>query len=130
MLWLVFSHAIFNNSKSITALLRHLWPYSSQNRKNKLPPYPLRIIQTHWLCARAGVNGYAFPPEAPATAYAAFVKEQMRGASAYGELARSSFAEYQTRLNWDVAGRAVRSLLAELLATRQQPQLNAPTPAG
>jgi glycosyltransferase involved in cell wall biosynthesis len=37
----------------------------------------------------------------------------------YRALARSSFAEYQARLNWDVAGRTVKQILDDLILSRR-----------
>jgi glycosyltransferase involved in cell wall biosynthesis len=59
------------------------------------------------------VNGMTFAPEDGAAAYAAFVFDNF-ASPAYAELARSSFNEYLTRLNWNASGRALGKLLAEL----------------
>jgi glycosyltransferase involved in cell wall biosynthesis len=65
---------------------------------------------------RDGVNGQKFPLDAPAEAYARFVRDQFADWPAYRALCRASLHEYQTRLNWDVAGRTVKALFEDVLA--------------
>jgi len=60
---------------------------------------------------RDGVNGKTFPLTAPASEWAAFIRGLFADTAAYERLALSSFAEYESRLNWQVAGRTVQGLL-------------------
>jgi glycosyltransferase involved in cell wall biosynthesis len=60
---------------------------------------------------RNGRNGQLFPPEAKGTVYGEFVKSLMADADAYRTLARSSYQEFRTRLNWTVAGKEIVSVL-------------------
>jgi len=62
---------------------------------------------------RDGINGQLFPPESP-RAIAETAARLFNDRAAYDRLAESSFAEYEARLNWGVAGRAVRQLLESL----------------
>lgn len=62
---------------------------------------------------RPGRNGNLFPVEATGADYAAFILEQMADKQRYRELARGAYAEYQTRLNWAVAGGTARRLIRE-----------------
>ncbi|HEX3358173.1 MAG TPA: glycosyltransferase family 4 protein [Tepidisphaeraceae bacterium] len=62
---------------------------------------------------RDSINGQLFPPE-DAKSIAAFVKQLFGNFDAYARLAESSFEEYQARLNWRIAGQAVRALLESL----------------
>ena len=64
---------------------------------------------------RQGVNGLLFAPD-DADAIAAAVRELVADRAQYENLARSSFEEYESRLNWGVAGRAVKQLLQSLIA--------------
>jgi len=64
---------------------------------------------------RDGINGQTFPRDCDPDQYARHAVELLRDAAQYRRLATSSFAEYQARLNWDVAGRTVRDLLADLV---------------
>jgi glycosyltransferase involved in cell wall biosynthesis len=66
---------------------------------------------------RDGINGYLLAPDADAAAFADAAEGLVRDPAAYASLARSSFEEYRTRLNWAVAGRTVRELLRGLVAT-------------
>lgn len=63
---------------------------------------------------REGLNGQAFAVEASSDAYCAFIWNCMSRDGAYQQLALSAFAEYQSRLNWMVAGQRVRDLLQEV----------------
>jgi glycosyltransferase involved in cell wall biosynthesis len=62
-----------------------------------------------------GRNGKLFPLEAGADAYCAYIEDTLHDAARYRELARSSFQEYATRLNWDAAAAAMRRHMLELL---------------
>jgi glycosyltransferase involved in cell wall biosynthesis len=63
---------------------------------------------------RDGRNGYALPPDADGAEYAAVVAGVVEDRARMLELARSSRAEYDARLNWEVAGRAVVDRLTRL----------------
>ncbi|HTI09303.1 MAG TPA: glycosyltransferase family 4 protein [Puia sp.] len=60
------------------------------------------------------VNGRLFPLSAPATDYAAYILSRYENYQLYEDLALSSFNEFQTRLNWTVAGKKIMELLKEL----------------
>jgi glycosyltransferase involved in cell wall biosynthesis len=62
-----------------------------------------------------GRNGKLFPLDAGAGAYCAYVDEMMRRPAQYQDLARSSYHEYATRLNWAAAAKAMRRHMLELL---------------
>lgn len=59
---------------------------------------------------RDGVNGYLLPLEAEGAAYAEKILQISRDPAAYREMVRNSRAEYETRLNWDAWGRAVKPI--------------------
>jgi glycosyltransferase involved in cell wall biosynthesis len=63
----------------------------------------------------SGVNGQLFPLEAQGDAYADFIASSMKEPGAYQSLARSSFREFRSRLNWDAAGAEVVRLMRNLL---------------
>jgi glycosyltransferase involved in cell wall biosynthesis len=56
-------------------------------------------------------NGQTFSLDAPASAYADYVADLFARPADYEALALSSFAEYEARLNWGVAGRNVAALV-------------------
>jgi glycosyltransferase involved in cell wall biosynthesis len=60
---------------------------------------------------RNGINGQTFPLDAPANAYADFIRNMMRHPDRYRALAHAAFREYEARLNWQTAGRAMKELL-------------------
>ena len=62
---------------------------------------------------RDGVNGKLFAVD-DARSIASAAGEIFRDPDAYNHLAESSFAEYESRLNWRVAGQTVRKLLESL----------------
>jgi glycosyltransferase involved in cell wall biosynthesis len=64
---------------------------------------------------RDGINGTTFSRGA-VTEYCDFIRTWFCNPGQYQELALSSFHEYETRLNWSVAGRAVSELLYNLVA--------------
>lgn len=64
---------------------------------------------------RNGINGRTFPIDATISDYCNYVAFLMKNYQEYENLAISSFNEYQTRLNWTVAGRTVKNLLKELI---------------
>jgi glycosyltransferase involved in cell wall biosynthesis len=60
-------------------------------------------------------NGALFPLNASADAYCSFIERLFCDYGQYKELARSSFREFTTRLNWESAATAVRSHMIPLL---------------
>lgn len=67
---------------------------------------------------RDGANGKLFEPDADPSDYADFIARLTALPGAYRSLASSAHDEFRTRLNWRVAGGAVRSMLSELLRRR------------
>jgi glycosyltransferase involved in cell wall biosynthesis len=63
---------------------------------------------------RNDANGCGFSVDAPPGEYRDYVLGLMRDYPRYQALARSSFHEYETRLNWDTASRTVKALLQNL----------------
>lgn len=61
------------------------------------------------------VNGKTFSTNASIVEYCRYIYDLFEDYSRYKELALSSFSEYQTRLNWSVAGQAVKKLLREVI---------------
>lgn len=60
------------------------------------------------------VNGKIFAKEADIADYCTYISNLFSNYSQYKRLALSSFNEYQSRLNWSVAGQTVKKLLKEL----------------
>lgn len=65
-----------------------------------------------------GLNGKTFSVTASPEEYCEYVLEQFGDYHQYKELALSSFNEFQSRLNWSVAGKTVKNLLTQLLEPR------------
>lgn len=63
-----------------------------------------------------GRNGRLFPLSASPEAHADFVQQTIASRASYDTLARSSFAEYQNRLNWSTAGATAVRLIREIVA--------------
>lgn len=61
-----------------------------------------------------GINGHLFDPQAPVSDWAHAVIRWFKDPEAYKRLALSSRAEYEKRLNWDVAGRSIKQHLEGL----------------
>jgi glycosyltransferase involved in cell wall biosynthesis len=61
------------------------------------------------------LNGKTFSKDANIADYCAYISNLFSDYSRYKSLALSSFNEYQSRLNWSVAGKAVKKLLMELI---------------
>jgi len=61
-----------------------------------------------------GLNGKSFSTNADVSEYCSYIVSLMNNYSEYKKLAISSFNEYQARLNWSVACKAVKQLLMEL----------------
>ena len=59
-----------------------------------------------------GVNGHPLPFGAKATDFAAKISGYLAAPERYGELRKTTRAEYEARLNWDAWGRAVAEILA------------------
>ena len=62
-----------------------------------------------------GLNGELFPVEAPASVWAERIAALFTDRAGYQQLARTSRRAYDERLNWRVAGSALRGLLEELV---------------
>lgn len=60
------------------------------------------------------LNGVTFSLDAKPEEYANFIEQTFQNKSEYEKLAFSSFNEYETRLNWKVAGKEIMRLLNEL----------------
>jgi len=61
------------------------------------------------------VNGKLFARDATAEEYCDYIFDIFSRYSCYKELCLSSFYEYQSRLNWNVAGQSVKNLLNKIL---------------
>lgn len=61
------------------------------------------------------VNGRLFYPSADITHYCDYITNLFANYSSYQDLARSAFNEYESRLNWRVAGQKVKDLLKTIL---------------
>jgi glycosyltransferase involved in cell wall biosynthesis len=64
------------------------------------------------------VNGVMLPLHSPPEAFGSWVAEIFSDPKRYSSLVRSSFEEYKTRLNWQVAGETVMRHLEALLERR------------
>jgi glycosyltransferase involved in cell wall biosynthesis len=64
---------------------------------------------------RNDLNGRTFSKDASIEEYCTYISNLFSDYSQYKNLALSSFHEYESRLNWSVAGRAVRKILMELI---------------
>lgn len=60
------------------------------------------------------LNGKTFSKDADIAEYCTYILNTFSNYSRYKELALSSFNQYQTRLNWSVAGQSMKKLLMEL----------------
>ena len=63
---------------------------------------------------RDGVNGQLFSKDAAASEYCAYITDVFLDYPRYGVLARSSFREFQTRLNWAKTAGSLVSLFQEI----------------
>jgi glycosyltransferase involved in cell wall biosynthesis len=61
------------------------------------------------------INGKLFSPTDGIDPYCDFITNSLTDFAGYKNLARSSFHEYQSRLNWTVAGKTVKKLLSEII---------------
>ena len=64
---------------------------------------------------RNGSNGQRFALSAPPAQYADYVQDLLKNPAAYEALSRSSFEEYEQRLNWKKFGMAVHDLVRAAL---------------
>ena len=62
-----------------------------------------------------GINGMTFADDGIVEALCDYIVELIKAPARYQELASASYREYQTSLNWEVAGIRVRALLDELV---------------
>jgi glycosyltransferase involved in cell wall biosynthesis len=60
------------------------------------------------------INGHTFPLGLSVETWSHYIYELFTDRNRYTEMCLSSFNEYKTRLNWDVAGNTIMSLLREL----------------
>ena len=61
------------------------------------------------------VNGRLFDPDADSSQYCDYIANLFVDYSNYKNLARSAFHEYESRLNWRVAGEKVKDLLKTIV---------------
>jgi len=64
---------------------------------------------------RDGVNGQTLDPGADGGDYAAFIARTLETAGEYQRLALGAFGEYETRLNWQAAGKTVMDHLRRVV---------------
>jgi len=64
---------------------------------------------------RNGVNGRLFAPNGQIDKYCDYITNLFGDYSSYQKLALSAFNEYESRLNWRVAGRQVKNLLETIV---------------
>lgn len=64
---------------------------------------------------RDNLNGKTFTIEANTSDYCHYIMSLMNNYSNYKKLAFSSFLEYQTRLNWNIAVKSAKNLMKELI---------------
>ncbi len=64
---------------------------------------------------RPNINGNLFDLNADISEYCDYIYQLFANYSDYQDLALSAFNEYESRLNWDVAGQQVKSLVEEIL---------------
>ena len=65
-----------------------------------------------------GVNGQTFELDASPAEYAAFVRQKFADYASYEALGRSSFREFETRLNWGVSGATAMGHIRAMLDRR------------
>ena len=68
---------------------------------------------------RDGENGYVLPFEARGNAYARVIAELYQDEQRYWQLAQSSRAAFDERLNWDAWGKAVHAIMQEVVVPQQ-----------
>jgi glycosyltransferase involved in cell wall biosynthesis len=62
-----------------------------------------------------GENGWLFPLDAPAEAYASRIQRCLQAPEDYARFCRSSFTAFQTRLSWKQFGATVHALVSQAL---------------
>lgn len=62
-----------------------------------------------------GENGFVLPADAQATAYARIIAELYQNEQRYQALVRNSRRNFEERLNWDAWGKAVQTILQEIM---------------
>lgn len=62
---------------------------------------------------KSGVNGQMFDAKASVDEYCNYVTDLFANYTCYQQMCLASFNEYQTRLNWTVAGQAAKALVVE-----------------
>lgn len=67
---------------------------------------------------REGCNGHLFPMAARGDAYAAAVEKYLGDQAAYDALCRSTYGEYQNRLNWVAAATAAKKAMLGVCRVR------------
>lgn len=67
-----------------------------------------------------GRNGYTFELDAAPDVYCDLIETLMSSKEQYRNLAKSSFREYSTRLNWGSAGKEVRELMMRFCGPTQR----------
>ncbi|MFL5587625.1 MAG: glycosyltransferase family 4 protein [Ktedonobacteraceae bacterium] len=68
---------------------------------------------------RNGENGYVLPFEVRGNAYARVIAELYQDEQRYRQLAQSSRAVFDERLNWDAWGKAVHAIMQEVVIPQQ-----------
>ena len=63
---------------------------------------------------KEGINGKTFPPGSSVSEWCDFIIANCTDNNRYLDFCRSSFNEYDSRLNWEVAGRTIMRLLKEM----------------
>ena len=63
---------------------------------------------------REDMNGWMFPLQATGAAYADRIRQIMAERTRYENHCLESYNEFMTRLNWDVAGKHIQSLIQEI----------------
>ncbi|MCF0074498.1 glycosyltransferase family 4 protein [Dyadobacter sp. CY261] len=63
---------------------------------------------------RDDVNGKTFPLDASVESYAGYIQSVFEDKKRYADSAASSFHEYESRLNWDIAGKTINDLMKDL----------------
>ncbi|HYT43128.1 MAG TPA: glycosyltransferase, partial [Methylomirabilota bacterium] len=71
---------------------------------------------------RDGENGYVLPFEVRGQTYAQVIADLYRDESRYLRLVHSSRAAFEERLNWDAWGIAVKNILNDMLAEKNEMQ--------
>ena len=64
---------------------------------------------------KPGINGNIFSLDANISEYCYYIYSLFSNYQNYVQLALSSYNEYQLRLNWDAAGKTVKSMLKEII---------------